>query len=107
MQRRLVRAWRLTMCAPIALAALGGLFAAKLLAPKAPAALAIPDQPDPAAEKAKADAAAANAANVLAANDKKARRTNVLALGGETDALGASQSAITNAGKTSVLGGGA
>jgi hypothetical protein len=66
-----------------------------------------PAAPDPAAERAKAEADAANAANVNLAADKRARRANTLAMGGQSDALGATQSAVTNVAKTNVLGGGA
>ena len=75
-----------------------------LLPQDAPAA---PAQPDPAAERAKAEADAANAANVKVAGDKRGRRANTLSLGGQSDNLGATQSAVTNVAKTSVLGGGA
>lgn len=116
------------MCDPvtIGLSMLGGL-AAKSLAPKppemqapapvaAPAPLAAPTPPeavaaavavDPAAERAKAETEAANAANTKLASDKQARRANVLAGGGSSDTLGKAQSVIAGTGKTSVLGGGA
>ena len=63
--------------------------------------------PDPAIERAKAEADAANTANASVAADKRARLANTLALGGQSDTLGATQSAVTNVAKTSVLGGGA
>lgn len=66
-----------------------------------------PAAPDPAAERAKAEADAANAANANVAADRRARRANTLALGGQSDTMGATQSAVTNTAKTSVLGGGA
>lgn len=93
------------MCDPISLgAAVGGMMVSKVLAPSAPGAAA---QPDPAAERAKAETDAANASNQKMAADKRSRQANVLASGGSTDALGTGQSAVKPAGKTSVLGGGA
>lgn len=66
-----------------------------------------PAQPDPAVERAKAEADAASAANANIAGQKRSRMANTLALGGQSDNLGATQSAVTNTAKTSVLGGGA
>ena len=66
-----------------------------------------PAQPDPAVERAKTEADAANAANATIAGNKRARTANTLAMGGQTDNLGATQSAVTSTPKTSVLGGGA
>lgn len=85
----------------------GGILAAKALTPKAPSQTTAA-APDPAVERAATEAAALKDANAATAADKRSRRANVLALGGESDTLGASQSAITNTQtKTSVLGGGA
>lgn len=80
------------------------MMASQMMAPSAPGA---PVQPDPAAERAKAEADAANTANQSTATDKRARRANVLGTGGSTDALGQGQSAITPTPKTTALGGGA
>lgn len=66
-----------------------------------------PAQPDPAAERAKAEADAANAANATIAGQKQQRRANTLGSGGPVSSLGATQSAVTSTPKTSVLGGGA
>lgn len=67
----------------------------------------MPAQPDPAAERAKAEADAANAANATIANQKQARRANTLGQGAPSTTLGGTQSAVTSTPKTSVLGGGA
>lgn len=93
------------MCDPVtAIAVVGGMVAAKALAPSAPGGIAA--QPDPAAERAKAETDAANAANQKLADDKRIKRANVLASGGSSDALGAGQSAVQpGAAKTTVLGG--
>lgn len=95
------------MCDPVtAIAVVGGMVAAKALAPSAPGGIATAAQPDPAAERAKAETDAANAANQKLVDDKRAKRANVLASGGSTDALGAGQSAVQpGAAKTTVLGG--
>ncbi len=66
-----------------------------------------PAQPDPAVERAQAEADAAAQANATIAGQKRAVRANVLGMGGQSDNLGATQSAVTNVAKTSVLGGGA
>jgi hypothetical protein len=105
------------MCSPaIGIALLTGVAGAvvsKALAPKvsapapAPVAAPPPPPPEPAVQQEAADVTAANTANQKAAGDAKVRRANVLALGGQSDTLGASNSAITNVAKTSVLGGGA
>jgi hypothetical protein len=93
------------MCIPAVMNLVKGVGQAVGLMPQdAPAA---PAAPDPAAERAKAEADAANTANANVAADKRARRANTLALGGQSDNLGATQSAVTNVAKTSVLGGGA
>lgn len=68
-----------------------------MLNPRAPD---MPAQPDPALERANAEASAANAANIKTVGDKRAQRANVLALGGNGDQLGAGSA-------TTVLGGGA
>lgn len=72
------------MCDPLTvLMSLGGAFAAKALAPKAPK-FPTSSQPDPAAERAAAEASATQAANAQLAESKRAKRMNALALGGAT-----------------------
>lgn len=92
------------MCDPTTLLyGLGGMVAARAMAPSAPEIPAIAAQPDPAVERLKAETVAANAANQKLAADKQMRRANVLASGGE--ALGAGQAVTQPGGKTTVLGG--
>lgn len=109
------------MCDPVTiLAGVGGLLAAKALSPSVPSVPAAPTAPsavlaatqqDPAAERAKVETDAADAANQKLVDDKRSRRANVLALGGSSDALGQmqsnKQSSVSGTPKTSVLGGGA
>jgi len=75
------------MCDPISIAAVAvGTVAAKsLLTPSMPG---YTPGPDPAKERAAAEATAAAEANNKAASDKRARQANALALGGPGDQLG-------------------
>lgn len=76
------------MCDPVSIGyVVAGAVAASALKPKAPGAL---EQPDPAAERARAETDAAQAANAKTATDKRARAANALALGGYASPLGGS-----------------
>jgi hypothetical protein len=71
----------------------GGMFAAKALAPKAPK---MPDMPDPKIERAKAEAEAAQKANsALAVRNRARKASSLLAKDASPDALGAGQGKTT------------